>query len=75
MNEKTVYIIAAILGISFALLAGYYKLSPSRYILNTYGYSGLIIYGVIGISFFGILLYKLHATHKRINSDTNKENE
>lgn len=59
MRDKYIYMLAAACGVVFALMIGYMKMSPSRYILDHYGWLGIVIYAIIGFVFCGILLYSM----------------
>jgi len=59
MRDKYIYMLAVICGAVFALMVGYMKMSPSRYILDHYGWLGIVIYTIIGFVFWGVLIYHM----------------
>jgi sugar phosphate permease len=57
MKTTTLCILAGICGVIFAITVRNMGMSPAQYMLDNYGWVGLLIYAIIGLGVAGFLLY------------------
>jgi hypothetical protein len=57
MKDRTILIITGGLGLLFAVFIRVIGMSPAQYVLDHYGFPGIIVYAVVVLGVGGLLLY------------------